>query len=256
MSETKVRRLSGTGLTAFSQLLDWVSSDPDRAMWYEGSELRQQAESLLYGEQHSEKIEGDILIDPEKRFDGRFEFGRYLFGLFGHQHLEQDTGLLAWLALLYFDQICEQKGTNSKLKILSKYRYIPEVENNRRFYRHLVLTPLLLWQRMEEDAAFLLSNPLHESSDAVEQLVSRQDFISNPNAIAAAKTLYFDEKKKRPRKGAFTNTKEGNAKRLVRDVMPQLSVNYDMYVMSKKQIIELLPQEFESWKHLQAYDSE
>lgn len=248
MSEVKVRRFNQAGLTAFSELLDHLNNVPDRAVWHEGSELQEQAETLLFSEQYSDETEEDILIDTEKRFENRFEFGRYLFGLFGHQHLERDTGLLSWLALLYFDQICDQKGKNGKLKILSKYRYIPEVENSRRFYRHLVLTPLLLWQRMEEDAVFLLSNPLYESSDAVEQLVSRQDFISNPNAIAAARALYYDDKKSRPRTGAFTNSKAGNAKRLVRDIIPQLSINYDMYMMSTDNILELLPDEFENWK--------
>ena len=199
MSQIQVRRLNKAGLRAFSELLDYLNNVPDRAVWHESSDLKEQAETLLYDDQYTEEIEDEILIDPDKRFENRFEFGRYLYNLFGLSHLERDTELLSWLALLYFDQVCEQKGKNGKLKVLSKYRYIPEVENSRRFYRHLVLTPLLLWQRMEEDAVFLLSNPLYESSDAVEQLVSRQDFISNPNAIAAARKLYYDDKKGRPR---------------------------------------------------------
>lgn len=247
MREVHVRTFKPSGLRAFSELLDQLKAFPGQAKWQGGTRAYEKSQLLLFEDEYSYSIQEERTIEPDKEFETRFEFGQYLFDVFGRKALERDTEQLAWLTLLYFDQVCEKKKGSDILKVLSKYRYIPEVNNNRRFYRHLVLTPLLLWQRLGVDSLFLLSNPLYESSDAVEQLVSRQDFISNPNAIAVAQELYYDGPRNRIRSGAFSNSKAGNAKRLVRDLIPQLSVNYDMYVMSKDQIIELLPDEFEGW---------
>jgi hypothetical protein len=244
----KVRELNSAGIQAFSSLLDTMSLDPDKAAWNPGSYLKDQIEKILQSKEYTNIVAGDIQIDPAKTFQNRFEFGQYLFGLFGQRHIEKDAGLLSWIALLYFNQICEDKKQSGRLKILSKYRYIPEVDNARRFYRHLVLTPLLLCQRLQENAVFLLSNPLYESSDAVEQLVSRKEFISNPKMPSVARQLYFDEKKQKPRSGAFSKSKPGNAIRLAQDIIPQLSMNFDMYTASKDKIIELLPEDFEGWK--------
>lgn len=248
MSENNVQRLNDEGIAAFGNLIDDLHNSPDTAVWKKGSDLRKRVQALIGDAKVTEPFNGNILIDLDRSFANRFEFGQYLRSIFGQRHLERDVGLLSWLALVYFGQICQKKGKSNLLKVLSKYRYIPEVDNSRRFYRHLILTPLLLWQRLGDRSLFLLSNPLYESSDAVEQLVSRKDFISNATMIEVARKLYFNEEKSKLRTGAFSDKRPGNAKRLVRDIVPQLSMNYDMFVAPEDKIWGLLPDEFDDWK--------
>jgi hypothetical protein len=65
--------------------------------------------------------------------------------------------------------------------------------------------------------------------------------------MAAAATLYFDYKKNKPKFGAIPKNKPGTLYRFI-DVIQQLDLNYDLYSMSRDEILDLLPQEFNKWK--------
>lgn len=246
MEEVKIKKFNKEGLQAFEDFIDSLKENPSRAEWNE--QLKDEIESILFDNILISEIGENFVIDRDKQFDNRYKFGEYLYEVFGDKHIEKEIGMLSWLALLFFDQICKKTGKKDRLKVLSKYRYIPEVENSWRFYRHLILTPILVWQRLKEDAILLLSNPLYQSGDAVEQLMSRQDFIANENMITIARKLYMDEEKRRPKPKAFSDSEPGNAKRLARDIVPQLSMTYDLYDSSVAHIMRLLPKEFDSWK--------
>jgi hypothetical protein len=248
MAEVKIRKFNQVGLQRFEDFLNDLKDNPAHAELNE--KLRKEIEELLFDENlTSEFHDGSYNIGRDKRFENRYAFGKYLFGIFRERHVEKETGMLSWLALLFIDQICKNIGNSNRLQVLSKYRYIPEIENSWRFYRHLILTPILVWQRLKQDSILLLSNPLYESGDAVENLMSRQDFIANDNMISVAKQLYFDEEKRKPKPRSFSDSEPGNAKRLARDIVPQLSMTYDLYDATVNQILDLLPDEFEEWKN-------
>lgn len=246
MTIVRIRSFNRSGLQKFEQLLDKLKDNPSLAQWDE--KLRSEIDEILFNNEFTSEFGEDYQVDKDKEFDNRYDFGKYLYGIFRNTHVEKEIGMLSWLALLFFDQICKKSDKSNRLQILSKYRYIPEIENTWRFYRHLVLTPILVWQRLKEESILLLSNPLYESGDAVEQLMSRQDFISNENILTVARKLYFDEQKKKPKPRAFSDTEPGNAKRLARDIVPQLSMTYDLYDAPVEQIMDLLPEEFDLWK--------
>lgn len=247
MVEIKIRKFNQDGIRRFEDFLDDLKDNPARAEWNE--KLRRKIDELLFDESLTSKYhDGSYKIDRDKQFENRYEFGKYLYGIFRERHVEKKTGMLSWLALIYIDQICKKIGKTNRLQILSKYRYIPEIENSWRFYRHLVLTPILVWQRLKKDSILLLSNPLYESGDVVENLMSRQDFIANNNMITVARKLYFDEDKRKPKPRAFSDSEPGNAKRLARDIVPQLSMTYDLYDAPVSQIMNLLPDEFDEWR--------
>ncbi len=243
--ETVVRKFNRTGLLRFEDLLRTMRDNPKKAEW--GEALKKEIDILLFDDTLSGKFGDDYFIDRSIQFENRYSLGKYLYSIFENRHLEKETGLLSWLALIYLDQICDKKGQRNRLKVLSTYRYIPEVENSRRFYRHLILTPLLVWQQLKEEAILLLSNPLYESGDAVEQWMSRRDFIANKTILKVAKILYFDEARKKPKVRAFTTSEPGNAIRLAKDIVPQLSMTYDLYEAPVDQVISLLPNEFGEW---------
>jgi hypothetical protein len=246
MESVKIRKFNRSGLQAFENLLDDLKSNPSQAEW--NTNLKMKIDNLLFDKNLTSEF-GDYEIDRCKNFDNRYDFGEYLYGIFESKHVEKEIGMLSWVALLFFDQICRKSGKSYRLQILSKYRYIPEIENSWRFYRHLILTPILVWQRLKGDSILLLSNPLYESGDAVEQLMSRQDFIANDNILSIARKLYLDEEKKKPKPRSFSDSEPGNAKRLARDIVPQLSMTYDLYEAPINQIMNLLPEEFNRWKN-------
>ena len=65
--------------------------------------------------------------------------------------------------------------------------------------------------------------------------------------LEAALMLYFDPKKRRPKPGAQTPGNSGTVRRLVH-VLQQLDLTYDIYGLSGRQILELLPDEFDDWR--------
>ncbi|HVT02104.1 MAG TPA: hypothetical protein VHL58_01875, partial [Thermoanaerobaculia bacterium] len=65
--------------------------------------------------------------------------------------------------------------------------------------------------------------------------------------IEAVHLLYWDEARKRPKRGATTSSRAGNLRRLI-TVLQQLDFNYDLYGMRADEILALLPREFDTWK--------
>ena len=78
-----------------------------------------------------------------------------------------------------------------------------------------------------------------------------RDLITNRGLISAIDQLYWNEKTRRPKRGATTMSRPGNLRRLIA-VIEQLELNYDLFGMSAAEILALLPPEFDVWKGLQA----
>jgi len=100
---------------------------------------------------------------------------------------------------------------------------------------------------MGENSIVLLTNPPFQGGDAVEQWVTSQEFIGNKKLIKVGRKLYFDESEESLKTGAFSEGKKGGARRFVRKFVKQFSKNFDLYECSTKQIIDLLPDEYDEW---------
>ena len=114
-------------------------------------------------------------------------------------------------------------------------------------YRHLLYGPYQVYRRHRGFSILLLSGPMHSESAIYHEITSRQDLIANRGVIEAAIELYMDRKRRGPRQGSQqSHAAPGSIRRFVR-VLQQLDVNYDVYGMSGKDIVSLLPGEFDVW---------
>ena len=182
----------------------------------------------------------------EQRFASRFQVGRFLNELLsplGADVTDRDVGLWAWLTLALFDQVSplDEEGKRHPGR---DYRHIPEFGYRGR-YRHLLFGPYQVYRRHGVNSILLLSGPIDSESGLYHEITSRQDLIANKGVIDAALMLYFDPKRRRPKAGAQGSLHQpGTVRRFVR-VLQQLDVTYDIYGLSGRQILELLPDEFE-----------
>jgi hypothetical protein len=98
-----------------------------------------------------------------------------------------------------------------------------------------------------EHARLLLHPPVHQHGAFVYNLAFRRDLITNKGLIEAIDLLYWDPKRKRPKRGATTASRPGNLYRLI-TLVQQLDFNYDLYGMRAREIQQLLPPEFDAWR--------
>ena len=155
-----------------------------------------------------------------------------------------DVGLWAWLTLFYIDSVMpvDQKGARP-VKALA--RYIPDGADYRRYYRHPLAGPYRVYRAHRDDsdrAAILLCPSLSTPGDVVEQLVARQELITNPVVVQVATSLYYDPVSGTAKKGA--GDKAGESARRLASVPDQFDVTWDLFAMPWKDLMTKLPKEF------------
>jgi hypothetical protein len=198
----------------------------------------------------SEPVPGDIEIE-QRAFGRRLDVARYLDERFGDAEtrgLERDRGVWSWLALLFFESLCPV-GRDGRRKPGARARWIPEISNFQRYYRHLLSNPYLIYRAHRDDperAMVLLYGPPSVMGEVVEQIASRQELITNKAVVAAATKLYFDRDKDSPRRG-FGGKGPGSPRRLA-DLLNQLVLTWDLYAMSANEVMAKLPSEFDRFR--------
>ncbi len=242
-AKQRLRRLKKQGVDRFGDFLDALTgqSPPPCPV------------SLLTDPQFSEEVTPSVEIE-HRTFGSRFDAAEYLFNLFkesGLTGIEQDQGLWAWLSLFYFDELCPQQGKGRRLR--EKARYFPELRNYQRYYRHSLAGSYLIYSAHHEEPsrtlAFLCA-PLHIMNDIIEQLASRLELVTNPGLVSLATALYYDPQKSNLRRGAGGKSK--GAPRRLADVMNQFDVTWDLYSMTKEDLLQLLPSEFDRFTGAEA----
>lgn len=232
----KLRRLTATGLARFNEFLDSLNTPAPQAVpsW------------LLNDPEMSTALAVDIQVESFP-FDTRFELAKYLDSRLtdsGLKNFERDVELWAWLALFYFDQLCpldddEQRHPGERA------RWIPAVEDYRKYYRHLVAGPYWIYRAHRDKPSrvlAVLAGPVDQPGDIAEQLASRQEIVTNKAAMELATTLYIDEKTQRPKRGA-AGRGPGSARRLA-DILNQFDLTWDLYMMQTAAILKMMPKEF------------
>jgi len=231
-----VRRLSEAGIARFSQFLDSLSSE--HTLPYPEDLLESEEDAVLPG----------VKIDIEnKPFENRFAAAKYLHEKFEDprlQGIENDSGIWAWLSMFYFEQLCktDEDGNYHPGEMA---RWIPENDNFRKYYRHLLRGPFSIYRTHRdkpERALALLCGPLSEPGDVVEQLAARQELVTNAGVMELATNLYYDLAKKTLKRGA-AGRGPGSARRLA-DLFNQLDITWDLYGMTSDKLLILLPAEF------------
>jgi hypothetical protein len=236
----KLGRLNQTGINLFSDFLDKLENEPTRTP----------PNSLLEDPMTSEPITPAVEVELQ-RFGNRFKAAEYLDGIIskaGLSDIERDIGLWTWLTLFYLDEICP-RGRGGERSPGARARYIPEVTNFQRYYRHLLAGPYRIFKahRQKPERAFaVLCQPLNKPGDIVEQLASRQELVTNGAVMEVATQLYVDPATQKPKRSAQSQT-AGGAVRLA-NVLNQFDVTWDLYAMLAKEMLGVLPEEFEKFK--------
>lgn len=235
MIRMQIGTLNDTGIARFKDYIESLRK---------GS-LNEPPYELLEGKETSDVVCGAAELES-RSFRSRLEVAKYLGEnlislsdpVLGH------IGLWAWLSLFFFDELCPPVESGER-KPGRDYRYIPSTDF-REYYRHLLAGPYRLFRLYGEGARLLLLNSLDEPGDIYEQLASRQDVISIPGVVEAVDMLYFSQKDNSHKRGT-TGKRRGNLRRFIA-LIQQLDLTYDLFSISGKEIVDLLPPEFDFWR--------
>lgn len=203
---------------------------------------------LLEDAAYSHELPADVTVEIGS-FTDRLGIAKHLnerLAPLGREIADTDTGLWAWLSLVYFDQLCPA-AANGTRRPGKDYRHIPAFGYRHR-HRHLLLGPFQIFRRHGELATLLLTGPLHSESSIYHEIASRQDLIANKGVLQAAAALYLDPRRRRPKPGAQGSHRHpGTIRRFVR-ILQQLDLTYDIHGLSGEQVLGLLPSEFDAWR--------
>ena len=236
----KVRRFNDKGIRKMGQLIDSLTTEKPQHYPSE----------LLTDPSYAEIIGDEIEID-KRSFSNRFEVGKYFNAKFANtdiKNVKRNRGLWSWLALFYFDEICN-KDSEGNPKPGERARWIPEIWNFRKYYRHLLAGPYRIYNAFRDEpeiALALLCTSPKQPGEVVEQLTSRQELVTNSSIIEASTKLYVAVQGNSHKRGA-AGKGPGSARRLA-DIFAQLDLTWDLYSMEADEILEMLPSEFDRFK--------
>jgi len=237
----KLRRLNDAGICRMAAFLDSLTTESPEAC----------PVSILTDSSTSEALAVDVSIE-RAQFLRRYEAALFLYERLSGSALrepERDAGLWAWLALFWFDQLCPA-DENGRRRPGEQARWIPRIDVARRYYRHLLLGPYLIYAAHDDNpqrAMCLLCQPIHVVGHIYYQLVSRQNLITAPGVVEAATEMYYDPRRDALRRGSQTIGTEGSVFRFA-SVLMQFDRTFDLHMLSGSQVLELLPPEFSRFR--------
>lgn len=202
---------------------------------------------LLEDSASTTELSVEIAI-ADQPFPSRRALGDHLCKLLApmpHEELEQSTGLWTWLSLYWFDQLCPQREDGTR-RPGNDYRHIPDFGRYR--YRHLLYGPYHVYRRHGPLSVVLLSGPVHADSHLYQAITGRQDLIANRGVIEAALLLYVDRRIAGLKRGCQPSRPHPGTIRRFVNVLQQLDLTFDIYGMTGRQIVDLLPPEFDPWR--------
>lgn len=179
-------------------------------------------------------LSSHLLLKPEE-IEGPSGFG--------------DIGVWSWLTVWFFELLCPAKPDGTR-NVGPDERYIPEVRAEfsfHRYYRHRLAGPYRIFQQHPEYSFPLLHTPLHKHSGLYRAVEEQQDLMQTPGVIEAIGLLYFDAAARRPKPGAIGSERAGSLRRFT-EVVRQLDLTFDLHALSGHALVNLLPDEFNSWR--------
>lgn len=250
----QLRVFNQEGIDRFRSMIDAERNKGSaRQATLVGDDFVSSIEALADDPALTEALEGGIEIDTLKKFGNRFDMGTYLDQILPSdisvvQHT--NVGLWSWISAVHFRQLLERSKSDGKYRMWSSYRYAPLPYHKFRYYRHLAFMNFWLHRTMGEKVArFFLSRPLHNHSDAIEQLYTQdRDFLASKGLMDAALEMYMDPTTGAMKVNALGEATGGSARRLATKIAKQLQMNYDLQSMAKEEIYPLLPPEFDAWR--------
>lgn len=236
----KLRALNERGLREFS---DWMRRGAHRT-----PPLR-----LIEDTATSRSLRGEVVVEEERQFANRYEFGQYLcdrMAPLNEGGLENDLGLWSALALVWFDQLCP-RGSGGRRRPTPEYLFVLS-RDWRQEYRHMVRPCWQLVRDHGERARFMLLarserlDSLRRRGEVFEQMASRSGVFFSPAVVSAVAGLYADPATGRPRPGAAA--KGGGSIRRMGSLLAQLDLTFDLVSVPQERMEGLVPAEFERWR--------
>lgn len=234
--EVCIRRFKDYGV-------DWFN---DYLTRYEEINDPEIPDSIITSDIYTQVINDEVFIYTPQ-FRTRFEIGRFLSAIIsetGSNELEGDINFWSWLSAYFFDLICP-KDDQGVRKIREIARYIPQPGNFRRYYRHMLLAPFLIYESNKDNPERtlpILCSPPHILSEMFERLVSTQWIIQSKNLVNLVYYLYYDEGTQMNKTGAASKS-DGGVRRLVK-VLDQYTRTWDLLGTPLEELLSLLPDEF------------
>ena len=232
----RIREMTSRGVEAFRTWLDGKASGdiPDE---------------LLQNDDFSKSFHPVLEIE-QRKFNCRFELGRYVNDILAHVHLSdvpRNHGIWSWLSLYFFDSLCPKSAGGTR-QPRESVRYIWDVSFSK-YYRHLIGHTVYSIRLYGEEAKPLFVAPSDRivHTDYCEQIFGYQDLCQTVSFISTANRLYYDARKNQLKSGATPNTKKPGTVRRLGDVFNQIALTYDVQGMTPDQILEKLPKEFSCW---------
>jgi hypothetical protein len=235
----RLRRLNEKGIEEFGTYLDALAANPMLAPPVEILEDSGKSENL------STKVEVE-----RKNFVNRFDAAKYLYDKTveaGLADTDLDRGVWAWLTLFWFDTLRPPAGKKAKKWPGERARWIPpESHDWKKFYRHLLAGPWRVYRFHRDNperARVVLCGPLYAPGEASEQILSRQEVVTNRGVVELATRMYYDPIGKKVKRGAASKG-AGTFRRFANDFLNQFDMTWDLYAMTADQVAALLPKEF------------
>ena len=233
----KLRQLNDAGIEDFGTFLDRLKEEPTATAPTE----------ILVDPEKTELFAYSVEVE-DRPFSTRFDAAKYLYERFvdaGVSDIDLGKGVWAWLTLFWFDRIRPAAGKYPRNWPGERARWIPALTDRRKFYRHVLAGPWRAYRFHRDNperARVLLCGQLHKPGEVSEQILSRQELVTNRGLVELATRMYFDPVLGKLRRGAATKTR-GSARRYA-EVINQFDVTWDLYAMSADEIAALLPVEF------------
>ncbi len=239
----RLRRLNEKGIEEFSAYLDALSEKPMLAPPTEI--LEDPAKSANF----------PTKVEVERRsFVNRFDAAKYLYEKLieaGVSDSDLDRGMWAWLTLFWIDTLRPPAGKKAKQWPGERARWIPpESHDWKKFYRHLLAGPWRVYRFHSDNperARVVLCGPLYAPGEASEQILSRQEVVTNRGVVELATRLYYDPRGKKVKRGSASKG-AGTLRRFAKDFLNQFDMTWDLYAMTADQVAALLPKEFNRFR--------
>ena len=229
------RRLTKEGIERFENFLERLRDHPN-------SRLPTHA---LTDEKLSEAVDVKIQVESIEA-SSRMGVAEHVFQLLRRdtETLRIDKGFWCWLSLYWFNELCPVV-TGERVPG-DRYRWIAELDNTHRAYRHMLAGPYQIYRAHRDDpdrARAFLCGPVHQLGELLGQIASRPSLVTCKAVAGAATRLYYDEEDDRLRRGS-SGKGAGSARRFA-DVLSQLDLTWDLHSLTADQLLELLPDEFD-----------
>ena len=209
-------------------------------------------DTLLTDPQYAKPADPPAYVE-RRPFASRRDAGVYLtrrLAPLGAARVLGNARLWSWLGMFYFEDIVN-KDINGDISLGRNpdiaYVIVPQ-GNERTFHNRLMLAYEIYTQQGENNAWYILDEPVNSISRFSLRLTNKQEVFRSKGIVRLAHLLYVNPTTRRLKTGALSDARAtatpGSLPRLL-DVLDQLYMTYDIYGMEADAILPLLPSEFD-----------